>query len=125
MIEFEDGTKLDAEDWFRILAVIKQRAKEGKAKPVEIKQSNITVKVKGYDPKPDAKGKLPNGPAYANFVESVYKDWKIRVWRMQKENVYGCNYFKGEDVRYYEIPMGDVLDENGVFRYIQSFIDEI
>jgi hypothetical protein len=44
---------------------------------------------------------------------------------MQKENVYGCNYFKGEDVRYYEIPMGDVLDENGVFRYIQSFIDEI
>lgn len=125
MIQFEDGTTLDAEDWFRIMSVIKQRAKEGKSKPVEIKQSGVTVRVKGYDPKPDAKGKLAKGPAHENYIESTYMDWKIRVWRMEKEQVYGCNYYKGEDVRYYEIPMRDVLDENAVFRYIQSFIDEI
>lgn len=123
-IKFEDGSTLDAEDWFRILSVIKQRAKDGKAKPVEIQQSGVTVRVKGYDPKPNGNGKVA-GPAYANFVESTYKEWKIRVWRMEQEGVYGCNYYRGEDVRYLEVPFGDVRDENGVFKYASAIIDEI
>ena len=128
-ITFEDGSTLDSDDWFRIMSLIKTRAKEGKSKPVEIKQSTaegtVTVKVKGYEPKPDAKGKIAAGPAYANFVESSHNSWKIRVWRMEKEQVYGCNYYKGEDVRYLEVPFGDVLDENGVFKYATSVINDI
>lgn len=127
MIEFEDGTTLDANDWFRILSVIKQRAKEGKPKPVEIKQESVdggtvTVKVKGYDPVAKG-GKVASGPAYANFIESNHKGWKIRVWRMEKEKMYGCNYYKDEDVRYLEISFDDVKDENGVFKYAGSIID--
>ena len=122
-IKFEDGSTLATEDWFRIMSVIKQRAKEGKPKPVEIKQDGVTIDVKGYEP--IAKGGKLAGPEYANFVESKYKDWKIRVWKKEKEQVYGCNYYQGEDIRYLEVRFGDVRDENGVFRYASSIIDDI
>jgi hypothetical protein len=105
------------------MSIVAQRAKDGKPKPVEITQSNVTVKVKGFEPV--ANGKVTNGPAHANFIESKHKNWKIRVWKIAKDGVYGCNYFKGEDVRYLEVPFGDVRDENGVFKYASSIIDDI
>jgi len=122
-IEFEDGSSLATEDWFRIMSVIKQRAKEGKPKPVEIKQNNVTVKVKGFDPV--ATGGKVVSPEYANYIESTHNGWKVRVWRKEEEGVYGCNYFQGEDIRYLEVPFGDVRDENGVFKYASSIIDDI
>lgn len=122
-IEFEDGSKLETEDWFRIMSVIKQRAKDGKAKPVAIKQNNVTVKVKGFDPV--ATGGKIAGPEYANYVESTHNGWKIRVWRKKEEGVYGCNYYRNEDIRYLEVPFDDVRDENGVFKYASSIIDDI
>lgn len=120
MIEFEDGTVMEAEDWTRILSIIKQRAKEGKSKPVEIKSEGVTVKVKGYEPKANGKG-----PAYSNFIESKYQGWTIRVWRIEKDKMYGCNYYRGEDIRYFELRYQDVKDENGVFKYAQGVIDEL
>ena len=125
-MKFEDGSSLDTNDWQRMLAFVKQRAKEGKPKPVEIKQTTqagtVTVKLEGLNPNPKAKGKVASGPEHSNYVESTYKGWKIRVWRMEKERIYGCNYYKDEDVRYAEVPFDDVLDENGVFKYAISII---
>lgn len=119
-IEFEDGSSLATDDWFRIMSVIKQRAKDGKPKPVAIKQNGVTVKVKGYDPIADGKG-----PEYSNYIESSYEGWKLRVWRIEADKVYGCNYFRGERVLYLEVPFKDVRDENGVFKYVSSIIDDL
>lgn len=125
MIQFEDGTTLDANDWQRILSLVKQRAKDGKPKPVKIQSDGVTINVRGYDPKPNGKG--AGRHAFQNYVESSYKGWKIRVWRIDKDGVYGCNYFKveEEDVRYLEVRFQDVRDENGVFKYAEAVIDEI
>ena len=122
MISFEDGTTLDANDWSRIMSLVKQRAKDGKPAPVEIRQGNVTIKLDGLEAKKDAKIKTPD---YAKYIESNYKNWKIRVWQMKAEEVYGVNYFQGEDIRYVEVPFGDVRDENGVFKYVQCFIDDL
>lgn len=121
-IEFEDGSKLAAEDWFRIKSIIKQRAKDGKSKPTKIKQNGVTIKIANHDP--IAKGGTAASPEYANYIESTYKGWKIRVWKMESEGVYGCNYYQGEDIRYTEVRLGDVRDENGVFKYVSSIIDD-
>lgn len=125
MITFEDGTQLPAENWSRIMAVIQQRAKDGKPAPTKIQQGSVTIKLDGLKVKKDAKIKPGQGPEYAKYLQSTYKDWKIRVWKMKKEQVYGVNYFQGEDIRYMEVPVGDVLDENGVFKYVQCFVDDI
>ena len=122
MISFEDGTTLDANDWNRIMSLVKQRAKDGKSAPVEIRQGDVTIKLDGLVAKKDAKIKTPD---YAKYIESNYKNWKIRVWQMKAEEVYGVNYFRGEDIRYMEVPFGDVRDENGVFKYVQCFIDDL
>ena len=122
MISFEDGTTLDANDWNRIMSLVKQRAKDGKSAPVEIRQGDVTIKLDGLVAKKDAKIKTPD---YAKYIESNYKNWKIRVWQMKAEEVYGVNYFRGEDIRYKEVPFGDVRDENGVFKYVQCFIDDL
>lgn len=122
MISFEDGTTLDANDWNRIMSLVKQRAKDGKSAPVEIRQGDVTIKLDGLVAKKDAKIKTPD---YAKYIESNYKNWKIRVWQMKAEEVYGVNYFQGEDIRYMEVPFGDVRDENGVFKYVQCFIDDL
>lgn len=124
-ITFEDGTTLAADDWYRIMSLVKQRAKEGKPAPTKIEQGGVTIKLDGLEPRKDAKIQAGRGPEYSKYVESTYKTWKIRVWKMEKEQVYGVNYFKGEDIRYMEVPVGDVRDENGVFKYVQCFVDEI
>lgn len=124
-ITFQDGTTLDASDWYRIMSLVKQRAKEGKAPPLQIEQGGVTIKLAGLELNKDAKVQAGHGPEYSKYVESTYKNWKIRVWKMEKEQVYGVNYFKGEDIRYMEVPVGDVRDENGVFKYVQCFVDEI
>lgn len=123
-ITFEDGSTVDANDWNRIMSLVKQRAKEGKPAPTKIQQGGVTINLAGLTPKKDAKieGK---GAEYSKYIETTYKNWKIRVWKMEKEEVYGVNYFRGEDCRYMEVPTSDVQDENGVFKYVQCFVDEI
>lgn len=119
-VTFEDGSIVDGDDLFRLLSIIKQRAKEGKPKPKTIKVEGVTIKVDGLEPKANGKG-----PDHENFIESSYKGWKIRVWRVPKDKVYGCNYFRGEDCRYLELRCDQVLDENGVFKYAEGMIDDI
>lgn len=125
MIKFEDGSELPAEDWYRIMSVIKERAKTGKPAPTEIRQNGVTIKLDGLEAKKDAKIKAGSGPDYAKYVEGKYKDWKIRVWRIERDEVYGVNYFIGETIRYMEVPYDYVRDENGVFKYVQTHIDEM
>jgi hypothetical protein len=120
-IEFEDGTSVNTENWFRMMSLIQQRAKEGKPNPVSITKDGVKIKVKGHSLVPNTKLVAES----SNYIESTHRDWKIRVWRMEEECVYGCNYYKGEDIRYLEVPFGDVRDENGVFRYASSIINEI
>lgn len=126
MIEFEDGTTLSAEDWDRILRVIAERARTGKPRPVKIESGGVTVKLDGLEPRTDGSTRLnKKKPAYANYVESPYKGWTIRVWRYEKEQAYGCNYYCGEDVRYFELRYDDARDENAVFKVAQSLIDQL
>lgn len=125
MIKFEDGTELPAEDWYRIMSVIKERTKAGKPAPTAIQQGGVTVKLDGLEAKKDAKVKAGSGPEYSKYVEGKYKDWKIRVWRIERDEVYGVNYFIGETIRYMEVPYSDVRDENGVFKFVQTHIDEM
>ena len=82
-IKFEDGSTLDANDFARMISIVKQRAKEGKPKPVELVADGVTIKVKGYDVKADGKG-----PEYANFIESKHKGWTIRVWKSKKDKMF-------------------------------------
>lgn len=120
MITFEDGSTLEAEDWGRILQTIKQRAKDGKPKPTEIKSGGVTVKTANLDP--HANGGVP---AYAKYMEIDYKQWKVRVWRVPKDKVYGCNVFKGEQVYYLEYRFQDCHDENDVFKYAKQTVDQL
>ena len=124
MIEFEDGTSLNAEDWDRILRVIAERARSGKSPPVKIESGGVTVKLDGLTPRKDGNTRLKK-PAYANYIESPYKGWIIRVWRYEKEQAYGCNYYCGEDIRYFELRYDDARDENAVFKIAQNLIDEL
>lgn len=124
-ITFEDGSTLNAESWYRIISLIQQGTKEGKPAATQIHQNGVTIDLKGLEPKANAKIKHGTGPEYSKYIESTYKNWKIRVWRMEKEGVYGVNYFRNEDVRYMEVPFENVRDENGVFKYVQGFVDEI
>lgn len=120
-IKFEDGSSLDAADWSRMLSIVKQRAKEGKPKPTELVSSDgVTIKVKGYDVKTNGKG-----PEYANYIEHKHKAWTIRVWRAEKDSIFGCNYYKGEDCRYYECSTSSVKDENALFTLICNHIDSM
>lgn len=116
-LKFEDNTSLDASDWAEIVDIVKTRAREKKAKPVEIKQGSVTVKVKGLDPKAKED--------HINYIEARHKDWKIRVWPINSKSVYACNYFKGENVQYLEVNFDSVRDENGVFSYVTSIIDDM
>ena len=125
-IKFEDGSSIDADDWSRMLSIVKQRAKEGKPKPTELVSADgVTIKVKGYEVKANGKG-----PDYANFIEIKHKncidqEWTVRVWRNEAEQIYGCNYYLVEDVRYFECRFQDVKDENAIFTHICQVIDGI
>ena len=117
-MKFEDGSVLDANDFARMLSIVKQRAKEGKPKPVELVADGVTIKVKGYDVKG---GK---GPEYANFIESKHKGWTMRVWKFAKDQMFGCNYYLGEDIRYFECGTSG-LDENQIFAHVTQLINQI
>ena len=117
-MKFEDGSVLDANDFARMLSIVKQRAKEGKPKPVELVADGVTIKVKGYDVKG---GK---GPEYANFIESKHKGWTMRVWKFAKDQMFGCNYYLGEDIRYFECGTSS-LDENQIFAHVTQLINQI
>lgn len=120
MVEFEDGTCLDTEDWGRIKSVIAQRTKEGLAKPVRIQINGLSINVKNLIP--NGKGRLAD---HLNYIESSHRDWKIRVWTMKEQKLYGCNFYKGEEIQYLEVPVGDVRDENGVFKLAIKQINNI
>lgn len=63
--------------------------------------------------------------AQPDYVENRYRGWKIRVWRSDAEGVYGCNYLRDGDARYFEMAIEDVRDENTVFRQAERIIDQI
>lgn len=119
-IKFEDGSVANVEAWDDIINTIQKRAIEGKPNPVEIKQGKVTINVEGLEPK-----KVKKTEEHQNFIEANHKGWKIRVWTISAKKSYGCNYFKGEDVRYLEVAFDEVLDENGVFSFATSIIDDI
>ncbi|RTK96327.1 MAG: hypothetical protein EKK64_04315 [Neisseriaceae bacterium] len=123
-IKFSDGTEVNAQDWHRMMSLIIENAKQSKegknvATPTEISQGGVTVKLDGLV----AKNKK-NLPEHSKYIEAPYKEWKIRVWRIKKDRVYGINFFKGEDIRYTEISFEDVNDENGAIKYVKSYIDD-
>lgn len=123
-IKFSDGTEVQAEDWHRMMSLIIENAKNKKdgkevPMPTEISQGGVTVKLNGLVAKNDK-----NLPEHAKYIEATHKDWKIRVWRIKKDRVYGINFFKGTDVRYTEIHFEDVKDENGAIKYVKSYIDD-
>lgn len=125
-IEFNDGSNVETDNWNRLMSIAKQLGKDKNPskRVTAIKQGGVTVKLDGIKVKPDAKIKLA-GPEHANFIESRHRDWKIRVWTIKESDVYGCNYYLGEDVRYIEVPCSDVADENGVFKYVSSIIEDL
>lgn len=116
-IRFEDGSSVETNDWDRMKSIVTQRARDGKSKPVEIQQSGVKIKVDKLESK---KSKIE--AEHSKYIESKYKEWKIRVWRIEADQVYGCNYYQGENVGYAEVPFSDVKDENGVFKYAISII---
>lgn len=130
-VEFDDGTTEETEDWARIMAIVKNRGKGGKKdykeipdepkpvpkeapKPVAVKQGNVTVKF----------NKAGRGD-HTNYLEHTHRGWTLRVWKIPAHSSYGCNYFKGEEIHYIELPYNSVKDENGVFSYASSLIDEM
>lgn len=132
-IKFEDGGFIDANDWSRIKRIIAEKARQSgdeteqeEAKPqpkiTEIKSKDgVTIKVGNLELRKKPKIALAN----ENYVSGEYKGWTIRVWRIDNEEVFGCNYFRGEDVRYTEASYGDYRDENGVFKLAKHLIDQI
>lgn len=126
-IEFDDGSIIDANDWLQIKRILAEKGRrqgdngvhEPKVKEIR-SRDGVTIKVGNLELK--RKPKMPL--AQPNYIEGNYKGWTIRVWRQQREQIYGCNYFKGEDVRYFELIFGDVPDENGVFKVAKAYIDE-
>lgn len=124
-IQFEDGSFLDAGDWNQIMRLISEKGRASAAKDepppriTEIRSNDgVTIKLGNMELKRKPKMPLAN-PGY---VSGTHKGWTIRVWR--EEQRYGCNYFKGEDTRYFEYGMGDVSDENHMFKIAKAYIDE-
>lgn len=120
-INFEDGSKVPTEDWSKMLALIAELGNDSKRKPVEIVQDGVTIKVGNLE----INKKKQTKQDHENYVESNIEGWTVRVWQMKKEEMYGCNYFKGNDIRYLEFNQADFRDENGVFKYMKSIIEEI
>lgn len=120
-VKFEDGENLPVSNWNKMLSTVRDKAATGK-KAVEISQDGVKISVKGLEA---IASKDKKKAEHENFTNGSHKGWTIRVWRKQKEAVYGCNYFKGEDVRYLEMSFDSVVDENGVFKYASSIIDDL
>ena len=121
-IKFSDGKVVDAQDWHRMMSLIIENAKKKKdgqevATPTEISQGGVTVKLKGLTPK----DKIPE---HAKYIEAIHGEWKIRVWKIKKDDVWGVNFFKGIDVRYTEISCSEAKDENAVIKYVKSYIND-
>lgn len=116
MIRFEDGSTVEAQDLSRIVGIIGERARTGQPKAVEIAKKGVTIRVGNLE------AKKASAAAHSNYIESRHKGWKIRVWRAS--DMYCCNYFCGEDVRYFETEAGD-RDEEYVFKHAIKLIDRI
>jgi hypothetical protein len=127
-IEFEGGSIIDTSDWLRIKRILAEKGRqEGEnngvhePKIMEIRSSDgVNVKVGNLELK--KKQKMPL--AQPNYVEGKHKGWTIRAWRQDTEEIFGCNYFRGEDVRYFELSFGDVSDENAVFKVAKRYIED-
>lgn len=130
-IQFEGGGFIDVNDWDRIKRIIAEKARsqgdeEAKEPPqpkiTEIRSKDgVTIKVGNLELR--KKPKVPLGNP--NFVSGEYKGWTIRVWRMDADSRFGCNYYRGEDVRYTEGYYGDYRDENAMFKLAKQLIDKI
>jgi hypothetical protein len=117
-ITFQDGSIVDAANLNQAKSVIRKLAKEKKA--VEIHQNGVTLSVKGWD------AIVEENQSYANYIESSYKGWTIRVWEEQNEEMYGCNYYrKGEPPKTFHVSVFDFADENAVFKYASKMIEDL
>lgn len=126
-IEFDDGSVIDANDWTQIKRILAENGRIDPDKPepkkiTEIRsRDGVTIKVGNLQLKKNPKMPL----SQPNYVEGTYKDWKIRVWTQPREEIYACNYFKGQDIRYFEVSHGNVRDENCLFKLAKQYIDKI
>jgi hypothetical protein len=114
MIEFSDGSTLDAKSWQRMLNIAQQKQVE------KIVSGGVNIKVGNLK----AKKKVAE---HENYIESTYKNkWKIRVWKIKikADNMYGVNCFcDPAKAHYLEFCCDDFQDENGVFKCVENLID--
>lgn len=117
MIRFEDGSAINTSDWERMKSLISQSIKDGKKVTDIVSKDGVTVKVGGLAAKAGTK-KAP----HENYISAEFRGWTIRVWRNDKERIYGCNYFKDDDLNYLEFQYGSVIDENAIFAQVEDII---
>lgn len=121
MITLADGTKIDTTDFRRLMEIVADHSRTKKAKVTEIKSKDgVTVRLGNLTPT----GKQPD---YANYTESFYKGRNIRVWKYDRDSLWGCNVIWGEggkNICYLEFYSGDYPEENDVFRQVNRYIDD-
>lgn len=123
MLKYDNGESVESEDWLRMMNLIKQKMQENaNVKPVEIKQGTITIKLNGLAVNQNAKAASPE---HANYIEVLYKNFKIRVWKINKDKVFGCNIIKDEFVKYWEGSCDEYSDENKIIKVSKEFIDRM
>jgi hypothetical protein len=122
-IKFSDGTQMDATSYDRLMRLIAEKFK-GSVNPTEIVSADgVTLKVGNLAVNPNIKPAKPE----KNVLRADYRDWKIQVWRERGEerDVFACNYYRGEDVRYFEVFPDDCGDdENEVFKIAKRCIND-
>ncbi len=120
-IKFSDGTEMDANTYDRLVRLIATKFKKNVTPSEIVSDDGVTLKVGNLPVNPNIKPTLPT----KQVMRDEYRGWKIQVWREQGEEneVFACNYYQGEDVRYFEVFPRDVNDdENEVFKIAKGCI---
>jgi hypothetical protein len=122
-IRFDDDSFINVNDWDAIKAAILGEGDKPNPRKITEIVSKDGVKIKVDNLQPKKKPKEKPALAQPDYVSGSYKGWTIRVWKQMDESVYGCNYFKGEDTRFFQYSLE--YSENDVFRYARTLIDGI
>jgi len=134
-IKLSDGTVIDTTDISRLLAIVSERANGNDVAPPQPDQPasepikpKFEIRVEEIRSRDGVTVKVGNLPVkkkkaeHENYLESKVNGYTIRVWRYNNEEVFGCNVFKDGNIRYFEFPMCDYRDENGVFKVMEQYV---
>lgn len=115
MITLANGTQINTTDFQRFLEIVVEQDRQGNKITSIQSKDGVTLKL---DNLPIKKEIVAD---HENFIETIYQDYKIRVWLYKDQRMWGCNVI-GKKMRYFEFYQDDYSDENKIIKMIEEHI---